>query len=66
MCTRYPNWDHRDIDIGEIGYLEYEEVKAGESWFNSQTNTYVPYKYTNIYFIKFVKEVDISRKDILL
>ena len=66
MMTRCPNWNHRDIDIGEIGYVEYEEVKAGDPWYNPQTNTYVPYNYTNIYFIKFVKEKDDSHKDILL
>ena len=66
MMTRCPNWNHRDIDIGEIGYVEYEEVKAGDNWYNPQTKTYVPYNYTNIYFIKFVKEVDSSKKDILM
>lgn len=66
MMTRCQNWNHRDIDVGEIGYVEYEEVKAGDTWFNPQTNTYVPYNYTNIYFIKFVKEKDNSHKDILL
>lgn len=66
MCTRVPNWQHRDIDIGEIGFLQYEEVKAGENWYNPQTGIYTPYKYTNIYFIKFVKEIDNSKKDIIL
>lgn len=66
MMTRCPNWNHRDIDIGEIGYVEYEEVKAGDNWYNPQTKTYTPYNYTNIYFIKFVKEVDSSKKDILM
>lgn len=66
MMIRCPNWNHRDIDIGEIGYVEYEEVKAGDNWYNPQTKTYIPYNYTNIYFIKFVKEVDSSKKDILM
>lgn len=66
MCTRCPNWDARNIDIGEIGYLEYEEVHAGEKWYNPQDGTYVPYKYTNIYFIKFVKKEDNSKKDIII
>ena len=21
MVTRFPNWDHRSLDIGELGYL---------------------------------------------
>lgn len=66
MMTRCPNWDHRDIDIGEKGFVEFEEVNAGDKWYNPQTETFEHYKYTNIYFIKFVKEVDSSTKDILL
>ena len=26
MMVRPPNWDHRAIDIGEIGYVTYNEV----------------------------------------
>ena len=66
MCTRCPNWETRDIDIGEKGYLEYKEVIAGEKWYDSKNNEYVPYKYTNIYFIKFVKEEDNLKKDIII
>ena len=35
MVTRLPNWNHRELDIGEIGYLTYKEVTAGEDkWYN--------------------------------
>ena len=27
MCTRYPNWEHRSINIGEIGYLNFWEER---------------------------------------
>ena len=47
-------------------FVEFEEVNAGDKWYNPQTETFEHYKYTNIYFIKFVKEVDSSIKDILL
>ena len=64
MCTRVRNWEHRNIDIDEIGYLTYSEVIAGEDkWFDRVTNQFIPYNYTNIYFIKFVKKVDNSKKD---
>lgn len=66
MMTRLPNWNHKNIDIGEIGYVEYEEIHAGEKWYNPQDGTYVPYRYTNIYFVKFVKEADNSKTDIIL
>lgn len=66
MCTRVPNWQAKDVDIGDVGYLEYEEVQAGDKWFNPQDNTYTPYKYTNIYFIKFIEQKDNSKKDVIL
>lgn len=65
MLTRWPRWEHRDIDIGEIGYLTYKEVVAGvDKWWDG-TN-FIPYNYTNIIFIKFVKEVDKNYKDIII
>lgn len=57
MMVRPPNWDHRDIDIGEIGYVTYQEVEAGkDTWYCIETREQIPYKYTNIYFMKFVLE----------
>ena len=49
MCTRYPNWDHRKIEIGEVGFLNFFEVKAG-------VDKFVPYRYSNIQFMKFVEK----------
>ena len=23
MCVRWPNWEHRDLKLGEVGYLSY-------------------------------------------
>lgn len=54
MCTRYPNWHHRDIKLGEVGYLSFEIIEAGvDEWFDG--NKMIPYKYDAIQFIKFVK-----------
>lgn len=65
MVTRWPNWEHRSLELGEIGYLNYREVVAGvDTWYDG-TN-FIPYNYTNIIFIKFVKEQDNSKKDIIL
>jgi len=67
MLTRCPNWDSRDIDIGEKGYVTYKEVEAGkDNWFCPETGQFIPYNYTNIYFIKFVKERIDNSKDIVL
>lgn len=67
MVTRLPNWQHRDIGINEIGYLTYNEVTAGQDkWFCPETGQMIPYNYTNIYFIKFIKQQDNSKKDIIM
>ena len=67
MVTRLPNWDHRPIDLEEIGYLTFNEVVAGkDKWYCPESGQFIPYNYTNIYFIKFVKKVDNSKKDIIL
>lgn len=55
MCTRYPNWEHRSINIGEIGYLNFVEIRAGiDKWFNGKDM--IPYNYSGIQFIKFVQK----------
>lgn len=67
MTVRFPNWNHRDVEIGEYGFLTYNEVIAGkDGWYDSDTGKIIPYNYTNIIFIKFVKEVDSSKKDIII
>lgn len=55
MCTRFPNWEHRIIDLEEIGYLQFVEIIAGiSSWFDG--NKMIPYRYNNIQFIKFIEK----------
>lgn len=67
MITRWPNWQCRNVDIGEIGYVTYQEVIAGQdTWWDGSKN--VPFNYSNLIFIKFIKEnkLDNSIKDIIL
>lgn len=53
MCTRWPNWNTRDLKIGEVGYLEFVEIRAGvDKWFDGKS--FIPYNYNNIQFIKFI------------
>lgn len=57
MCTRFPNWDHRKIELDEIGYLNFFEIRAGiDKWFDG--SKMIPYNYSNIQFIKFVAKKD--------
>lgn len=55
MCVRYPNWMHRPVTLGEIGYLSFKEVRAGiDKWFDGENM--IPYKYDDIQFIKFIEK----------
>lgn len=66
LTTRWPNWDHRNLEIGEIGYLTYNEVQAGvDKWWDG--SNFVPYNYSNIIFIKFIKNKNTDNsKEIML
>jgi hypothetical protein len=66
MCTRLPNWKVQDIHVGEIGYLNYQIVQAGENYYNPATEEYIKYQYSNIYFINFIKEPDVVENDSII
>lgn len=63
MCTRLPNWQVPSITIGDIGFLEYNSVKAGETYYNPQTQKDETYNYTNVYFINFIHRTDILQNN---
>ena len=65
MVTRCPNWDHRAINIGEEGFLTYEDHIAGDSkWFDGKNFNF--YRYTMSQFMKFIaKPVEIKEEFIM-
>lgn len=65
MCTRLPNWQSPNININDVGYLQYQIVRAGESYTSAFGQT-LPYKYSNIYFINFVNRSNISKQELIL
>ena len=67
MCTRLPNWQIPDVTIGDEGFLQYQTVKAGEEYFDVTTGEKNTFKYTNVYFVNFVKKSeDINKETIIL
>lgn len=53
MCVRFPNWNCKYLEIGDIGYLHYRRITAGkDKWFDGQNM--IPYLYDNIQFLTFV------------
>lgn len=63
MCTRPPNWQTDDVSVGEEGFLKYQVVKAGEEYYDPTTDTSIKYRYTNTYFINFVRKSEISKEN---
>lgn len=61
MCTRLPNWQVPEIQIGDAGFLEYQYVEAGQEYFDIAQEKMVKYLYTNVYFINFVQKTDILK-----
>lgn len=65
LCTMYPNWDHRIINLEDIGYLTYEVHIAGaDKYFDGEK--FLPYRYTGIQFIKFIDKPNETSKNIIL
>lgn len=55
--VKLPNWDAQPVHLGDCGYLQFQCVKSGEStWFSREDKNMEVYKYTNNYFINFIKE----------
>lgn len=55
MCVRFPNWEQNPINLEDIGYLNIRYVKGGvDKWFDGKD--LIPYKYTNVIFLKFIEE----------
>ena len=65
-CTKLPNWIYNDrLEIGDEGFLHCEYVTAGDTYFKANSLKYEQYKYTNCYFVNFIKMKDkIEIKDI--
>lgn len=57
MITRLPRWESPVLKIGDVGFLKYNEVIAGEdTWYDRESGQKVPYRFTGVYFIGFVYE----------
>jgi hypothetical protein len=65
MCVQFPNWNQSEIEIGDIGYVNVRYVEEGISkWYDGEKMNV--YKYTNVVFLKFVKEPEQINKDFLV
>ena len=66
MCTRFPNWETPNVNIGEIGFLKYKEIEGGkDKYYDNHENLFKSYKFNGIHFIDFVA-IKQNNKDIIL
>lgn len=55
MCTRYPNWEVRQMEIGDKGFLNYKEIIAGrDMWYDKQSGQFNHYNHSGFQFVNFV------------
>lgn len=65
MCVQFPNWNQSEINIGDIGYVNVKYVKEGISqWYDGEKMQV--YRYTNVVFLKFIKEPEKVDKEFLI
>lgn len=65
MCVQFPNWNQSEISIGDVGYVNVRYVKEGISqWYDGDKMNV--YKYTNVVFLKFIKEPEKVDKEFLI
>ena len=66
MCTKLPNWNMPNIAIGEEGFIKYQEVMAGQEYYNPSSEQTEKYKYSNLYLISYINKSEISGSNIIL
>lgn len=65
MCVQFPNWAQSNIEINDVGYVNVRYVKEGISqWYDGEKMNV--YKYTNLVFLKFIKEPEKVNKEFLI
>lgn len=65
MCTRCPNWEMRDLQQGDEGYVEVQFNEAGRTtWWDGQKH--VQHHNTFLQFINFVTKNTTNNQEIRL
>jgi hypothetical protein len=66
IVTQFPNWDHRELHKGDIGFLKYKKIIPGvDKWFDGKDM--VDYKsFEGWQFIKFVDKTPELNRNIIV
>lgn len=61
--VKLPYWENPPFAVEDEGYLEFQPVKGGDTqWFNRNEQDYETYKYSNNYFVRFIKKRDLCKQ----
>lgn len=66
MCTRLPNWQTPEVFLNEEGFLQFQEVKAGEEYYDISQEKNIKYLYSNVYFKNFIKKSEFLNSEITI
>jgi len=62
--TRLPNWNCKNLEIGDTGYFECDYVNAGDNYYQTSTGNTGTYNYTVCYLLNFIeKQEKINQKE---
>ena len=63
--TICPNWQYNEnIKIGDIGFVEYDLVEAGEEYFKRDCGETRQYNFSTYYFINFIPKKEEINKEL--
>lgn len=66
-CTRYPNWQCRQLNIGDTGFVDINIVRAGvDTWYDANGKQHIPYRNNAQQFIRFVDVNEESNEEYVL
>lgn len=55
--VQLPNWEKIKLNVGDVGYIQFEAVKGGETrYFDRDTQKFEIYQYSNNYLLNFIKK----------
>lgn len=61
--VKLPFWENPPFEMGDQGYLEFQSVEGGKTqYFSRNEQDFECYKYSNNYFIRFIKQKDLCKR----
>lgn len=62
ICTVLPNWGIPEINVGDIGFLQYNIIRPGDEYLDIETGEIKLYRYRQNYVNNFILSSEIKNK----